>query len=42
MNLTIEQMREIVDGAPIGATDYSDEDPQNDMMERLLRARKGM
>ena len=26
MNLTIEQMRKIVAGAPIGATDYSDED----------------
>ena len=26
MKLTIEQMREIVAGAPIGATDYSDED----------------
>ena len=26
MNLTIEQMREIVDGAPEWATDYSSED----------------
>ena len=28
MKLTIEQMREIVAGAPIGATDYSDEDSE--------------
>lgn len=26
MNLTIEQMREIVGGAPAGSTDYSNED----------------
>lgn len=26
MNLTIEQMRKIVDGAPAGSTDYSNED----------------
>lgn len=26
MNLTIEEMRKIVDGAPAGSTDYSNED----------------